>query len=253
MRALATSVAVHLLLVVLIALHSSRSALPESGAAVDSVAIAIVEPMVVDVLGGGGGGGPAASAEAASISDAPAAAAMPRANIPKHAPDAWQEVTVSMDQPRADAAAQAGDSDGNGNGSGNGNRNGNGNGKGTGNGNGDGTGSGNGRGVQIADDLRALKVPAPPTEATRVSKARPAKLIYPTRERDVEDEADLFVAHITVDTDGDVVGAHMVRTRPGARGDQAANAIWSFRYLPALDDDGRPIRSTFDQQFQIRR
>lgn len=92
----------------------------------------------------------------------------------------------------------------------------------------------------------------PSVPEVRVRKARPAKLIHPSRDREVEDEADLFVARVTVDTDGDVVGARMVKTRPGARGDQAANAIWTFRYLPALDDDGRPITSTFDQQFQIR-
>jgi hypothetical protein len=44
----------------------------------------------------------------------------------------------------------------------------------------------------------------------------------------------------------------MVTTHPGLRGDQAASAIWTFRYAPALDDAGAPVRSTFEQPFQIR-
>jgi hypothetical protein len=44
----------------------------------------------------------------------------------------------------------------------------------------------------------------------------------------------------------------MVKTHPGSRGEHAANAIWQFRYAPALDDRGAPVRSTFEQPFQIR-
>ena len=60
------------------------------------------------------------------------------------------------------------------------------------------------------------------------------------------------LARVTVDQTGDVVAVHFVTTHPGLRGDQASSAIWSFRYAPALDDDGVPIRSTFEQPFQVR-
>jgi hypothetical protein len=96
-------------------------------------------------------------------------------------------------------------------------------------------------------------VPPPPVPVVPPrSKARPAKLIWPNRDLDVEDESYLFVAKVTVDEQGDVVGARMTTSHPGSRGDHAANAIWTFRYSPALDDTGKPIRSTFDQPFQVR-
>jgi hypothetical protein len=76
--------------------------------------------------------------------------------------------------------------------------------------------------------------------------------VWPTRDEEVDDDANLFVARITVDEQGDVVGARMITTRPGARAERAANAIWQFRYAPALDDRGVPTRSTFDQSFQVR-
>jgi hypothetical protein len=44
----------------------------------------------------------------------------------------------------------------------------------------------------------------------------------------------------------------MVRTVPGSRGDTASSMIWVFRYSPALDDDGKPVRSTFVQPFLVR-
>jgi outer membrane biosynthesis protein TonB len=113
---------------------------------------------------------------------------------------------------------------------------------------GDGIGFGDGSRIVLAQDLT---MPAPPA-AKPVSKARPAKLIYPTRERDLGEEA-LFVARITVDTDGYVVGAKLVRGRSGPRDDEAADLIFRFRYLPALDDDGRAIRSTFEQPFHVNR
>jgi len=63
----------------------------------------------------------------------------------------------------------------------------------------------------------------------------------------------MFVARIVVDNDGYVVGAHLVRGFGGPRDAEAANLIWRFRYDPALDDDGHPIRSTFDQRFLVNR
>ena len=66
------------------------------------------------------------------------------------------------------------------------------------------------------------------------------------------DDSYLFVARVTVDEDGDVAAVHMITTHPGLRGEQAASAIWTFHYAPALDDAGAPIRSTFEQPFQVR-
>jgi hypothetical protein len=127
-------------------------------------------------------------------------------------------------------------------------------------GGGEGGGLGGGRGTGIglgAGDGAALReVPQPPPPpAVKVappSRARPARLIYPTRERDASD-AQLFVARVIVDRDGYVVGARLVRGFGGPRDTEAADLIWRFRYAPALDDAGRAIRSTFDQRFLVNR
>ena len=37
----------------------------------------------------------------------------------------------------------------------------------------------------------------------------------------------------------------------GPRADAAASLIFKFRYLPALDDDGHPIRATIEQSFLV--
>lgn len=125
---------------------------------------------------------------------------------------------------------------------------------GTGTGEGGGTGAGHGAGIGFGEGggirvARDVPVPPPPPA---ISKARPAKLVWPTRDEEVDDEDNLFVARVTVDAEGSVVGATMVTTRPGSRGDHAANLIWQFRYAPALDDRGIAIRSTFEQPFQVR-
>jgi len=126
---------------------------------------------------------------------------------------------------------------------------GNGIGNGNGDGIGDGTGRGNGLGARLDPGAALHALPAPP--APPVSKARPAKLIHPTREMEI-DEAELFAAKVTVDETGDVVGARMTRSHPGSRGDTASSMIWQFRYSPALDDDGIPVKSTFVQTFAVR-
>ena len=115
-----------------------------------------------------------------------------------------------------------------------------------GHGTGNGIGLGDGAVVRIPDNIP----PAPPPP--RISKARPAKLIWPNRDEEVDDDANLFVASVTVDSHGDVIGARMRTVRPGAKAARAADAIWTFRYLPALDDDGNPVNSTLDQSFQVR-
>ena len=110
-------------------------------------------------------------------------------------------------------------------------------------------GDGDGLGAAASGTLSArdLVIPMP-----KISKARPAKLIYPAKERAVE-EGELFLASVTVDDDGYVVGAKLKEASPSSRRDEAAGLIFRFRYLPALDDDGNPIRSTFDQQFLVSR
>lgn len=125
-------------------------------------------------------------------------------------------------------------------------------GDGTGNGNGIGIGIGTGTGIGFGDGGGVQKMrELPAVPAPFVSKARPAKLIHPTREMEV-DEAELFAARVTVDESGDVVGAHMMKSHPGSRGETASSMIWQFRYSPALDDDGAPVRSTFVQTFAVR-
>ena len=120
--------------------------------------------------------------------------------------------------------------------------------RGTGGGNGHGPGIGFGEGGGIATRASVPAPPAPPPP----SRARPAKLLQPARDVEVIDDSYLFVARVTVDEDGDVAAVHMITTHPGLRGEQAASAIWTFHYAPALDDAGTPIRSTFEQPFQVR-
>jgi hypothetical protein len=155
-----------------------------------------------------------------------AAAAAPQQLTAKES--AWDQVVISRDH--GDGAAVAGDTA-------------TGVGAGAGRGNGNGIGIGDGGGIAAAPAL-----PAPP--APRRSLARPARLLKPARDRDVVPDK-LFVARVTVDTDGDVVGAHLVHFAPTRASELAAAAVWQFHYEPALDDDGRPITSTFEQPFQI--
>jgi hypothetical protein len=116
---------------------------------------------------------------------------------------------------------------------------------------GDGIGFGNGGRIELPRDLPELP-PAPIGDVAPPSKARAAKLIYPSRQREIED-ARLFVARVTVDSDGYVVGARLVRGFGGPRDDEAADLIFRFRYAPALDAAGRAIRSTFEQRFHVNR
>jgi hypothetical protein len=225
MRALAASIAVHALgLWLVLPGHPAppRVAFEPPARIEDSTtAVEILEPPAAPTAGGhasGEGGHASARAEHAGM----------RAG---HATriDPWGGLALGMDSET---------------------RRGNGNEAGTGLGNGNGNGSGIGFGDGGAIAERAA-VPAPPVPPPP-SKARPAKLLHPSRDLEVEDADYLFVARITVDEDGDVVAVRMTTTHPGVRADQASSAIWSFRYAPALDDGGMPIRSTFEQPFQVR-
>lgn len=125
-------------------------------------------------------------------------------------------------------------------------------------GQGDGTGAGTGRGTGLGfgdgatiEQRDEQLVPPPPPPPPNVSKARPARLIFPNRQREVED-GQLFVMKVTVDRDGYVSGARLVRGFGGRRDEVAQDQIWRFRYDPALDDDGSPIASTVEQRFLVQ-
>lgn len=113
-----------------------------------------------------------------------------------------------------------------------------------------GTGTGIGFGDGGSIQRSELLSPPPAPGGDPPSKARPARLIYPTRQRDVEDAA-LFIARVIIDDDGFVAGAKLVRGFGGRRDEVASQMIWKFRYAPALDDGGRPVRSSLDQRFLV--
>jgi hypothetical protein len=122
-------------------------------------------------------------------------------------------------------------------------------------GQGRGFGGGIGDGHGLADFAPpAAPVPPPPPAPgpPPSSKARPPRLIYPSRQVQIDD-ALLFVATLTIDAEGFVDGAHLSHGFGGPRDDQAAGLVWHFRYAPALDDDGRPIRATIEQKFDVGR
>lgn len=127
--------------------------------------------------------------------------------------------------------------------------------QGTGAGGGFGGGLGDGEGGYAGGLEEPLRLalpppPPPPSPPARVSRARPPKLVYPVRDVEV-DPSRLFVARITVDEDGDVVGARLVKGFDRPRQQAAADAIRRFHYAPALDDAGRCVRVTFDQEFEL--
>lgn len=119
---------------------------------------------------------------------------------------------------------------------------------------GEGHGRGWGRGVgdqltTSSNDAAALvaKMPIPTVEPDR---AQPPVLTWPARNEDAPDE-DMYIARITIDTDGFVVGARLLRGRGGAGDLDAENAIWRFRYRPARDAHGRPVKVTIEQRFLL--
>ena len=119
---------------------------------------------------------------------------------------------------------------------------------GLGDGQGRGIGFGPGRGDADAA-VAALAVPTPDL-VPQPSQARPPKLIYPRRDRNIDDER-LFVARLTIDGDGFVVGAHLLEGRGSPGAERAASAVWRFRYRPALDAAGRPVTVTIEQRFLV--
>jgi len=123
-------------------------------------------------------------------------------------------------------------------------------GEGGGGGGGGGGGAG-GRGVSgVATDPRFAAWLPVALPVAPVSRARPAILVFPSRQTAVEDAA-LYVAEVIVDDEGFVVGSRLARGFGGPRDVEAGAQVWRFRYSPALDDDGRPIRSTVQQKFAV--
>lgn len=114
-----------------------------------------------------------------------------------------------------------------------------------------GKGMGNGIGFGDGGGVTAGAPPPPPPPAPKLSKARPARLMFPSRQRDVDD-GELYVMRVTVDADGFVSGATLVRGFGGHRDDVASAQIWRFRYDPARDDDGQPVRSVLEQRFLVQ-
>lgn len=82
------------------------------------------------------------------------------------------------------------------------------------------------------------------------SKARKARLIWPKRQGEPE-EGRLFTCLLTVDDEGFVVGVKWIAGPRGRKAERAADAVWRFRYEPALDDAGRPIATKVEQPFVL--
>jgi hypothetical protein len=181
-----------------------------------------------------GGGSP--GAVRAQVPAPPAPAVVP---APVPAPRSAPRRAAAQERP----ASNPGEGDG-------------GEGTGLGGGRGGGIGLGAGPGLGELPALPALPAPPPPPPPPPPpvekppSKARPPKLVYPARDREGE-ESEMFVARLTIDHEGFVVGARVIRGGRGPRGELASQLVWRFRYAPALDDEGRAIRTTIEQRFLV--
>lgn len=110
-------------------------------------------------------------------------------------------------------------------------------------------GSGGGAGIgALTQQPISLDVAIPPA----LSKARPARLIYPSRRR-VVDDSELFVVELHVDDSGYVTGVKLKRGRDPHSTAEALDAVWRFRYDPARNDKGDPISSKVTQKFHLNR
>ena len=219
MRAVIGSVVVHAVLGWLV-VRGAREGRPDAPTT-SRVAITVVEPVEVTFVpsvepGGssgaagsassGGSSAPTAPARAASITAAPASRARAAPSRSRRLdPDPRGTITIDdgRDLERADSETDDGTSTSDaaattGHATGRGTAPGAAVGTGTGTGRGTGTGIGFGDGGSI--QRPQLLVPPPAPRGDPPSKARPARLIYPTRQRDVED-ADLFVARVIIDDD----------------------------------------------------
>jgi len=228
------SLAVHLVVgAVLLLAHRDGSprATDDATMAIELVDVALTLPLNAPSSVSGAAGSPGAGSPAARVVAHDARASARRRSL--------EAATADLDPRGRITFERAGGGDGERGGDGGG-----GSGAGVG-------GRGNGLGIGASGSREPVP---PPPEAPRaepvVSKARPARLVYPRRNRDVDD-GETFVARVTIDEDGYVVGAKLVRGFGGRRDDEAAGLIFRFRYAPALDEAGRPIQSTLDQNFLV--
>jgi hypothetical protein len=244
--AIAGSLAIHCaiaLLIVLLLTDEPRA--PHAGPRSGAVAIEMVDAPSMAATGGS----PRAQAGAPAAAPRQARTAAPR---PQGAPvrpastvDGAVETTMRIDEPADTAAGDdpAGVVDGDLAGEVTGTLAGGG---GVGGGRGSGVGLGDGAGLANVADVASLPLPMPP----RVSLARPPVLIWPKKEGPIV-ESELYVARLQIDSDGLVAGVRLVRRFREPRDDNAEDAVWKFRYLPALDDDGHPVRATIEQPFML--
>lgn len=93
--------------------------------------------------------------------------------------------------------------------------------------------------------------PAPAAPPRPRSRARPARLIYPKLLRR-ERPGEVFVAILTVDREGFVDGVELEQGVSPNQDEKALDAVWRFRYEPALDHAGRPTASRVHQRFMLR-
>jgi TonB family protein len=107
-----------------------------------------------------------------------------------------------------------------------------------------GVGRGGGR------ETRAARAAVPARAPRRISHARAPRLVYPKRFRD-ERGGEVFVALLTVDEDGWVVGVRLVQGVNPHADQKALDAVWRFHYDPALNHAGRPIRARVTQRFMV--
>jgi hypothetical protein len=240
--ALVGSIALHVALgaLVLSISRDARQPEPSKPTSIELVDIVEVQPPKPASHGGGGSPGASAAAQprvASSIHRDGDSARTVTASLDKRGTDRRERSLTASLSSLATASTESGDGGDGGDGGG------------RGGGHGRGIGLGDGPGIETLDQIPAP--PPPPAAEVAISKARPARLIYPTRNREVSD-AELFVARVIVDHDGYVVGARIVRGFGGHRDEQASNLIWRFRYEPALDDAGRAITSTLDQRFLVQ-
>lgn len=251
-----SSVAVHAVVVAMIAWcvsgrerpRAQRPATTAITVIATAPSIAPAPTMTMERSAGGGVGAvrtePAPSPRRATAArrTMPAASATPAAAGPASDPDSATDPDPdSATDPDSDPEPGAARSSGAGGGSGTGN----------GTGTGDGTGTGAGRGAGRAASWTQSIVAAAPAIA-RHSLARPARLIWPTRSGS-ESQGTLYTVRVDVDDDGYVAGVRLLDASMSRRDQRAADAVWKFRYDPARDHAGRPIASTVDQPFILRR
>jgi hypothetical protein len=110
---------------------------------------------------------------------------------------------------------------------------------------GSGSGTGPGRGEQ-----RSGRPVVPVRRAAARSRARPPRLVYPVRDRE-ERPGEVFVARLTINEGGYVVGARLEHGVDPYRDRKAMEAVWRFHYAPALDRAGRPVRAQVLQRFMV--